>query len=410
MVLDYIASVFSLGLKVFTFWTLLTGILFWKRPLSYKRSSPATRFACLIPARNEETVISALIRSLQDQNYPDGLYDIYVIPNNCTDQTEAAARAAGAKIYHCNQPVKFKGDALHQAVSWLLGKDYDAFCLFDADNIVHPDFLSHMNDAINCGARVAKARLMVKNPACSWVSGCYSLYFALNDTFFSRSRANYGLSAKLVGTGLAIHRSVFERMGGWNTMTIAEDAEFSAKCAEIGERVWWVPEAVTYNEAPTSFKVSLTQRKRWCSGIMSAAEVMLPRLFRARKKVNKLRLLDMAFFLSVPFAQAFSVIPLMLHVLSACLCKALIPWSFTAAFALGTTYLGTVAFAVILKIIAAQRMKLSSLLLFPLFMASFLPLNVLSLLRRTKEWKVIQHSYCSYSIDMNSSVQSLPSQ
>jgi len=397
MELDCIAAVLTLLLKVFTFWFFLTALAFWKRPAPYEKHRPRTRFACLIPARNEEAVVAALVKSLRAQNYPDALYDIYVIPNNCTDDTEGAARAAGAKIFRCFDPVTCKGNALHEAIAWLLSrreqKAYDAFCLFDADNIVHPDFLAHMNDAICCGARIAKARLLVKNPADSWVSGCYALYFMLNDTFFSRSRANLGLSAKLVGTGMTVHREVLERMGGWNTVTIAEDAEFSAQCAELGERVWWVPEAITYDEAPTSFDVSLTQRRRWCSGIMSTAERMLPRLLCAGGGVGaeRMRITDMCFFLCAPFAQVLSVVPMLLRWISALAKGSISLWAAGTVLTLTFTAVCACLFSFALRIATSQKVPRVSALLFPLFMASFLPLQMLSLLHRTNEWKAIQH-------------------
>lgn len=402
MVLDYIAAALALLLKAFTFWFFLTALLFWKRPASIERRAPRTRFACLIPARNEEAVIAALVRSLQEQNYPDALYDIYVIPNNCTDDTEGAARAAGANIFRCFDPVRCKGDALHEAVAWLLPRraenrpllpDYDAFCLFDADNVVHPDFLARMNDAMLSGAKVAKGAMRVKNPRDSWVSGCYALYFALNDTFFSRSRANLGLSAKLVGTGMAVHRDVLERMGGWNTTTIAEDAEFSARCAELGERVWWVSEAMTYDEAPTSFGVSLTQRRRWCSGIMSTAEVMLPRLLHVSADVNRARVADMGFFLCAPYVQAVSLVPTLLFALGAALQGLFGAWALLAVLSFAAAYCSTALFSAALAGFARQRVRASSVLMFPLFMASFLPLQILSLLRRTTQWQPIRHKH-----------------
>ena len=399
MELDCIAAALALLLKVFTFWFFLTALAFWKRPVSYEKHRPRTRFACLIPARNEEAVVAALVHSLRAQNYPNELYDVYVIPNNCTDDTEGAARAAGAKIFRCFDPVTRKGDALHEAIAWLLPRRkshmwaYDAFCLFDADNIAHPDFLAHMNDAICSGARVAKARLLVKNPADSWVSGCYALYFMLNDTFFSRSRANLGLSAKLVGTGMTVHREVLARMGGWNTVTIAEDAEFSAQCAALGERVWWVPEAITYDEAPAAFRVSLTQRRRWCSGIMSTAERMLPRLLRAGAGADRMRITDMCFFLCAPFAQALSVVPGLLSLMSA-LAKGLLSlWAAGTALTLTLAAVCACLFSLALRIAASQRIPRVSALLFPLFMASFLPLQICSLLHRTNEWKAIRHGH-----------------
>lgn len=392
MLFSYLATVLFLLLKIFSLWFIVTALMFWKRPARYNRRDPKTRFACLIPARNESAVIAALVQSLRNQHYPDDLYDIYVMPNNCTDDTEVVASEAGAKIFRCRGLVKCKGDVLHQTIEGLLPLNYDAFCIFDADNVAHPDYLARMNDAILSGARVAKAKLRVKNPRDSWVSGCYGLYFCLNDTFFSRSRANLGLSAKLVGTGVAIHRSVLERMGGWNTVTIAEDAEFSSQCAELGERVYWVPGAITYDEAPSSFRVSLMQRRRWLSGIMSTAEVMLPRLMRAPAHVSTPRLLDMCMFLIAPFAQAVSLMPLVLQTVAACVQDSLLSFGGTFSVALMISFVGTGLFAGALRLISTQKIRLSSILLFPLFMASFLPLQILSLLRRTTDWKVIHHS------------------
>ncbi len=201
-----------------------------------------------------------------------------MIPNNCTDQTQAAAEAAGAKIISCSYPVRCKGDVLHQAVDQLLygAVHYDGFLVFDADNVVDKQFLARINDAFCSGALLAKGRHLAKNPTDSWVAGCYGLYFSTFHLIFNRARANCGLSAKLVGTGFAVHRQVFEQLGGWNTKTLAEDAEFSAQCAKLGHRVFWVPDAVTYDEEPDSFSLSLRQRRRWCSGIMDVARAELP--------------------------------------------------------------------------------------------------------------------------------------
>ncbi len=385
--LGCIAAALSLPLKAFSLWFLLTALLFWKRPAPYPRRAPKTRFACLIPARNEEAVVAALVRSLRAQNYPAALYDVYVIPNNYTDNTADAARAADAHILRCRAPVRRKGDALHEAIAQLLPRRYDAFCLFDADNLVHPDFLARMNDAVCAGARVAKAGMRVKNPRDSWVAGCYALYFALNDTFFNRSRANLGLSAKLVGTGVTVHREVLERLGGWNTATIAEDAELAAQCAALGERVRWVPEALTYDEAPVSFRVSLTQRRRWCSGVMSVAEAELPRLLRAAPAAGRARRADLCFFLLAPFVQALSPVPALLRACAAAGTGRLGAWAASLLLA----WCGAALFSALLARCAPERGLWRSAALFPVFMASFLPLQVLSLLRRTTAWQPIPH-------------------
>ena len=342
----------------------------------------------MIAARNEERVIGELVQSLLRQNYPKTLFDIYVMPNNCTDHTALAAIRTGAAILKPRGEVRCKGDALHEAFETLLRKDYDAFCVFDADNVVDADFLSRMNDAFLAGAKVTKGAMRVKNPQYSPLCGCYGLYFTCFDFFFSRARMNCGLSSKLVGTGFAVHRSVLEESHGWNSVTIAEDAEFAAYLAETGTRVWFVPEAVTDDEAPTSVLVSLRQRRRWSSGVMDVAQAQLGSLACGVFDEGGLRALDMLAMLTQPFCQAASFFlgcALVLVQPNAAQTIALLPLGLAGGFFAMTM------FACLLSKIQGGRYNWRAILLFPLFMASWLPLNLVSLLFRTRVWREIEH-------------------
>ena len=64
-----------------------------------KKDPVLHRYAAIISARNEEGVIGGLVKSLKEQNYPSHLLDVYVVADNCTDGTAAAARQAGAIVY-----------------------------------------------------------------------------------------------------------------------------------------------------------------------------------------------------------------------------------------------------------------------------------------------------------------------
>lgn len=393
MYLDVLTAILSGMLRIFSLYFAAVAVFALRRPKSFTPAPPGTRFACLVAARNEETVIGPLVESLRGQNYPAELFDVWVIPNNCTDGTEAAARRAGAEIFPPRGPVRCKGEALREAVEGLLPMEYDAFCVFDADNVVHPDFLARMNDAFQGGAQVAKAALRVKNPGDSWLSGCYGLYFTLFDTFYNRARANCGLSAKLVGTGFTVSRGVLERLGGWNTVTIAEDAELSAQCAALGIRVHFVPDAVTYDEAPARLAVSLRQRRRWCSGVMSVAEVRGRALLPAVTRPGGMRAADMLVFLCGPFVQALSPVPLLLSLVSAVLKGQVGAFVFAGLSGLALAWVGCTAFAAVLARIGGYGRRVTkSVLTFPLFMVTWLPLQILSLLRRTREWKIIDHT------------------
>ncbi len=346
-----------------------------------------TRFAVLAAARNEEGVIAGFVESVRAQNYPAELFDVFVVPNNCTDGTEGAALAAGAEIIRCRGLVAGKGEALHQAFEQLMGRGYDAFVVLDADNTLAPDYLARLNDAFAAGARVCKSRMRTANPLASPVAGCYALFNSSVDLVWNRPRAALGLSAKLVGTGFAVRREVLEELGGWNTSTIAEDCEFASRLAQAGIRVTWVPGAVNYDEAPTDFLVSLRQRKRWISGIMQVGKLRLGELLRADCPAPKLRF-DMVMFLLLPFSQGIGAL------LGAALLLTGGPAALPAfLIGLPLAYLGGVGAGAALALCGGYDLAgmVPAILFFPIFTASWAPVQVLSLFRDTRRWVPIAH-------------------
>lgn len=398
MVLNILATVLTTLLRILSIYFFIIALFCLRKPKRFDVAAPKTRFAVLIAARNEERVIAQLVEVLQAQEYPRELYDIYVVLNNCTDDTERLARQAGAEILRCEEAVRYKGDALHQAVERLMPQGYDAFCFFDADNLADRNFLARMNDAFCGGAKVGKATFKVKNPKDSWVPGCYGLYLTLFDVFYSRARANCGLSAKLVGTGFAVHREVFERLGGWNTVTIAEDAEFSAQCAAAGIRIHFVFDAITYDEAPAAFGMSMRQRRRWCSGVMDVTKVRMKSLLSALGGEDRVRSFDMLAFLVAPYLQAISPLPLVLFGVAAALNGNLGSFMLLVIGGAAGLWIGLMLFGLALAKLGRYPLKMmaKSILLFPLFMISWWPLQFVSLFQRTTEWKVIDHGVAAH--------------
>ena len=119
-------------------------------------ASKLHRFAALICARNEENVIAQLVKTLKEQNYPKELFDIYVLADNCDDSTAAVAKNAGAFVYERQNKMQVgKGYALDYLIKKIKGeenyKPYDGYFIFDADNIVDPNFVNEMNKTFDTG-------------------------------------------------------------------------------------------------------------------------------------------------------------------------------------------------------------------------------------------------------------------
>ncbi|MBE6731308.1 MAG: glycosyltransferase [Ruminococcaceae bacterium] len=229
------------------------------------------RFACIIAARNEGEVVSQLIESLKWQNYDKDLIDIFVVADNCTDNTAEVARSLGAIAYERFDNInKGKGYALNFLFENMYRdypeRDWEAFLFFDADNIVDENFVSEMNKLYDNGFKVATSYRNSKNFGDNWISSGYSLWFLKEAKFLNNPRMTFGTSAVVTGTGFMVASEIVKREGGWKYHSITEDTEFTYERLVEGEIIGYAEDAVIYDEQPTSFKQSIAQRSRWIKG------------------------------------------------------------------------------------------------------------------------------------------------
>ncbi len=380
-------------------WYLVSGLASMRRPADYGFHPARTRFAILIAARNEELVIGPLINSLLAQDYPSDLYDIWVVPNNCTDNTVLAARNFGARVLECTAPVKSKGEVLRFAYNRLRGRRYDAWLVFDADNVVDPRFLAEMNNARMAGARAAQGYRDSKNPYDTAVSGCSSIYYWMMDRFHNGGKAGLGVSAMIGGTGFMVTQALLDRLGGWRTETISEDLEITAQAVLAGERVAYVPRAITYDEQPLTWEQSFTQRRRWSSGTLQVAQRYLPALNEAQSRRPRLSLFDFEATLLLPAYQLAALAGLACTALSA----ALGGRTLLQALLLGLAgALGNLAWAALTATVAAglvitlegkwNRRLWKGLTTYWLFLLTWLPITACSFWKKTTVWEEIRHT------------------
>ena len=153
------------------------------------------------------------------------MYKVYAVINNCTDRTKQRALEYGAEIIECEGKISCKGDVLKYAFNRLRSTDTDAFIIFDADNVVHPDFLSAMNNVYASGHYVAQGRKDTKNMGDNWISASYSLFYNLQNFFYNRSRTHIGAAATINGTGFMVAKHLVE--DGFEPHTVTEDIELA---------------------------------------------------------------------------------------------------------------------------------------------------------------------------------------
>ena len=390
--MPFIVSVCGVICTLFTLYFAFTsvgGVLF-RKPEKVPRRPAQKRIAAVIPARNEVAVIGKLVESLLAQDYPRELFDIYVLPNNCRDETERAALRAGARILRPEGTIRSKGDVLRMAFSQLSATgDYDAYCVFDSDNLVSSGFFQCVNDMLLAGYRVAQGFRDSKNPYDSWISGSMSAFYWFMSRLYNESRFRLGMSCHLNGTGFMVSDEAIREIG-WDTHSLTEDLEFTALCALHGYRVGWMPEARIYDEQTHKFWDSCVQRRRWTAGSLQCMRRYVPALLKRRTLAS----VDMALLFMGNLLCVIGLVPGVGTALGMLPFFISHPWRILALVLVGVAYyLGCCLLAALLFRAEGKlcRRALPGIFGFPVFMVTWMPVNLVACFTPPPRWKEIRH-------------------
>lgn len=385
-----ILEIIDILMILYGIYYVIIGIFVFLKEKKIKKTNAKNRFAIIIPARNEEKVIGNLLDSLEKQKYPKELYDVFVFPNNCNDKTREIAIENNAKIIECSKKIKSKGEALKYSFKYLNDNFncYDAFIIFDADNVVHPQFIEKMNDALCSGYQLAQGYRDSKNPHDTWISNCYTLYYMIQNHFFNRARMNIGQSSFINGTGFMIAKERLYKKG-YNPKSMTEDIELSVKCAINNEEIAFVREAITYDEQITTLKESFKQRMRWSIGTNQCLLNYAPNLIQEGIK-GKLNCIDALIFLMAPTLQIVSSIAFALHIILAIIYGI----SNDILSSILSCYLTSIALSIFAIKSNNKRIKdnLKGILTFPIFILTWIPVNIIALWKRNYKWERIEHN------------------
>ena len=364
------------------------------------------RFMMIIPAHNEEKVIKDLVDSLQNLDYNKNLYDIYVIADNCTDKTAQIAKEAGAIVYErFDEKHKTKGFALQWFLQQKIEEDapYDAFCIFDADNIVDKNFLKAMNKKLNQGEDVVQGYRDIKNPSDSWVTAGYAIFYWTMNRFYHLARYNLGLSPLINGTGFMVKFDVV-KPEGWQTKTLTEDIEFSLKRIIAGKKLGWATDAIVYDEQPVGFKQSWSQRSRWTVGhIQCLHEYTKPLAVAVKENKTVMNFDGLLYMLgSIPMF-VLTIILLVLNIilfLTNGMSISDLLWN--ALRYIVPTFFLPILTGIMIMIIDKKpiRPMIKGLALYPLFLGSWLLINFKCLFKRETSWEKIEHNVSKSISDM----------
>ena len=362
------------------------------------------RYAVLIAARNEETVIAQLIQSIEAQDYPSELITVFVVADNCTDSTADVARQAGATVWERFDNRKIgKGHGLDFLLSRIgesHPKDYfDGYFVFDADNLLSEDYISEMNKTFSDGHRIVTSYRNSKNYGDNWITAGYALWFLREARQLNHARMLLGTSCAVSGTGFLVHREILEGVGGWKFFLLTEDIEFTVYNVLKGEKIAYCKTAVFYDEQPVTFRQSWRQRMRWAKGYFQVFAKYGKDLLRGIFTKGSFSCFDMT--MTIMPAMILTIFSVLMNLTAALYGFLFIGGGVKIVFSslfemlinmyLMLLILGGIATVTEWKQIhCSTAKKIAYIFTFPIFMSSYIPISITAMFRRV-EWSPIHH-------------------
>ena len=208
---------------------------------------------------------------------------IYVVADNCSDDTADLARRAGAGVLERRDLTKVgKPHAIEWAMSEIGTTAFDAVVIIDADTIVQPAFLDALVDSDDVRSRAAQAYFGLSNENESWLSRLAGLLARVRYEGQYVLKEQAGLNCPLTGNGMCLGVEVLSR-SGWAPDALTENWELYARYTARGERIAYVRGARLFAQEARSMGQSSTQRRRWQSGRHDALRTYWRAILGSRK-------------------------------------------------------------------------------------------------------------------------------
>jgi cellulose synthase/poly-beta-1,6-N-acetylglucosamine synthase-like glycosyltransferase len=342
---------------------------------------PSLRVAVLVPAHDEAAGITATLATIAPQlRSADRLV---VVADNCTDDTAAVARAAGADVFERADTVHIgKSFAIASGVTYLAADEPDIVILVDADCRVEAGAL----DALRaCAAeRPAQAAYIMRAPDGAPPARRLSeLLFLVRNVVRPLGLSRLGIPCLLTGAGMAFPWSLI-RGAPLSSGSVVEDLQLAIDLAADGTPPRFCPGARVTSFFPSADAAAAAQQTRWLWGVLRTI-AQAPRLVAAAVRHRQLPLIGLACELMVPpFTLLFSLWTLVIGVAAVARIVDGKWWPLAAAGAGAASC--ALAIVVAWVRFARDRVPASVLLLAPFYALPALRSALVALVRRRQKW------------------------
>jgi cellulose synthase/poly-beta-1,6-N-acetylglucosamine synthase-like glycosyltransferase len=224
--------------------------------------------AVLVPAHNEAGVIACTLQAILPQ-LRDG-DRLLVVADNCSDDTQAVAAAAGAQVIERHDVQhRGKGFALDFGVRQLAQRPPGVLIIVDADCLAASGAIDQLASLCAAKRRPIQARYLMRlPPGAGALRRIAQFAWVVRNEVRPRGLLRAGLPCQLMGSGMAFPWT--EVAGGrLASGHLVEDLKLGLELAEAGSAPLFCPTALVSSVFPTAAVGVEGQRRRWEHGHLS---------------------------------------------------------------------------------------------------------------------------------------------
>lgn len=396
MIYNSIGLIFIISAFILLIYSYLVMPRCYLKPKKYNNKK---RYCILIPARYESKVINNLLLSITKQTTKINPKDIYIIVESIKDKTVDIAKQYNMNIIlRENLSLKRKGHALNDAVTYILKKQihYDAYFIFDADNILDKDFIKNMEKSINEGYDIGIGYRNTKNSN-TLVSASSALTFSMINTMLNERKNKYHNNLTISGTGYYIKGSIIEEWNSFPFHSLTEDYELTLYAILHNLTTTYNKKAIFYDEQPDNFNVSLKQRTRWVKGYFEARKKYINKISKSEIKNDPNFASKVNAFLGVtPYI--YIIIGLLIILVNILITKGITTFLCYLTIFLLLIYILLALFTIIMlkkeknSLNISKSMKIKVIFYNPIFMFSYIICLLRSIFIKDIKWDKIDHN------------------
>ena len=199
------------------------------------------------------------------QDYPSDKYDVVVISDHMRPSTNEKLRALPIKLLLVDLEKSTNTKSLKAALEYLGEDSYDIALIIDADNIINSSYLVDLNNAFaDSEVKVVQTHRIAKN----WNTNMAyldAISEEINNSIFRLGHVNLGMSAALIGSGMAFDYTLFYKVMMTNTSVGGFDRVLEMKLLFHRIFFYYLPDTYILDEKIQKTKAFYQQRRRWLS-------------------------------------------------------------------------------------------------------------------------------------------------